>query len=168
VPARRHRRHRRLLGLAAAVSVLGGALAGCGDSDEPEQNPDEITFCRLALVNEPVAEADAPVWRRLDELSPDDIDDSVTVLREAAEELEEFTPGSPESIAAEFEVRFRDDYLAARTEVEAFLADECQEYVTTTTRPATTNGTKIDRPDEPDDATDTGDDTIDEDQGDQP
>jgi hypothetical protein len=113
--------------LAVAIALVVGLTACGGDeSDGVEDNPDEATFCRLAMLNEPVAEADAPVLRRLDELAPDEVDAAVDVLREAAEELEEFTPGSPELIAHEFEVRFREDYLAARAEVEAFIDAECR------------------------------------------
>jgi hypothetical protein len=55
--------------------------------------------------------------------------------------LEEFEEGSRELLAAEFELRFRPDYLAARDEVEAFLADECREYLPTTTSSTTTTTT---------------------------
>ena len=115
----------RTLGLVLAL-VLGLTACGGSNSDEIEDNPDEATFCRLARLNEPVAEADASVLRRLDELAPSEVDAAVDVLRAAAEELEDLTPGSPELIAHEFEVRFRDDYLAARAEVEAFIDSECR------------------------------------------
>ena len=106
------------------VLVLAG---GCGDSNDDVQNPDEATFCRLALANEPVAEADASVLRRLAELAPDEVDAEVDVLRDAAEELEEHTPLSPEAVALEFEVRLRDDFIAARARVDAFLLSDCRE-----------------------------------------
>jgi hypothetical protein len=118
---------RRAAQIALVVIVASGALAGCGDSDDEDQNPDEATFCRLALLNEPVAEADAVVLRRLAELAPDEVDAEVDVLRDAAEELDEHTPNSPEAIALEFEIRFRGDYLAARGVVEDFIADDCRE-----------------------------------------
>lgn len=122
----------RLWCLPVVVLVLVvGALAGCGDDDQDEDQPDEGTFCWLAVLNEPVAEADAPVLRRLDELAPDQIDPAVVVLREAAEELEDLEPGSPERIAREFEIRFQEDYIEARNEVEAFVDSECEEYRST-------------------------------------
>ncbi len=124
--------------LAIATMALTVLAAGCGGGgDDDDGQPDELTFCRLALVNQPVAEADAAVWRRLDELAPDEVDDPVTVLREAAEELEEHASRTRERIAAEFEVRFRPDYLAARAEIEAFLTEECAEYLPTTTSTST-------------------------------
>jgi hypothetical protein len=113
--------------------LVVGIAAGCGGSgDDDDQNPDEASFCRLALANEPIAEASAPVLRRLDELAPDEVDDAVLVLRESADELAELRPRSPEAIAAEFEIRFRADYLVARSAVEAYVAVECREYRATT------------------------------------
>ncbi|MFP3907628.1 MAG: hypothetical protein ACLFWR_11405 [Acidimicrobiales bacterium] len=116
----------RLAALLLALLALVGALAACGDSDDDVDEPDEETFCRLALVNQPVAEADAVVLRRLDELAPPEVDPAVDVLREAAEELEEATPGSDDAVALEFEIRFREDYIAAREQVETFIAAECE------------------------------------------
>ncbi|MDZ7679074.1 MAG: hypothetical protein U5K29_11030 [Acidimicrobiales bacterium] len=116
----------RLAALLLMLVALVGALSGCGGSGGDDDEPDEDTFCRLARVNEPVAEADAVVLRRLDELAPPAVDAAVDVLREAAEELEEATPGSDDAIALEFEIRFREDYLAAREQVETFIAAECE------------------------------------------
>lgn len=116
--------------MATALILLGASCGGSGD-DAPE--PDEATFCRLAEVHAPVAEADAEVLRRLDELAPDDIDAAVVVLREAAEELEDLTPNSPDAIAAEFDIRFRPDYSDARDDVETFVASECTDETEGTT-----------------------------------
>lgn len=107
--------------------VLALVLAACADDDDGDQNPDEATFCRLALVNEPVAEADAPVLARLAELAPGEVDAAVDVLWDAAEEIAEHPPLSPEAVALEFEVRLRDDYVAARAAVDEFLDLECRD-----------------------------------------
>jgi hypothetical protein len=129
MPART-RAARRLVAVGLAVVVLVG---GCGrGDDDDDQTPDEASFCRLAFANDPVAEASAPVLRRMDELAPEEVDDAVVVLRAAAEELAELPPRSPEAIAAEFEIRFRDDYIVARREVEAYVRRECREYRATT------------------------------------
>jgi hypothetical protein len=108
-----------------ALLLVLPLMVGCGGSDGEEQTPDEATFCRLAVVNEPVAEASASVLRRLDQLAPDEIDAAVVVLREAAEEIEMHPTGSPGAVAAEFEVRFRPEYITARNELDAFLMAEC-------------------------------------------
>lgn len=134
----------RLAALLLALLALVGALAGCGGSGGDDDEPDEGTFCRLARVNEPVAEADAVVLRRLDELAPPEVDAAVDVLRAAAEELEEATPGSDDAIALEFEIRFREDYLAAREQVEAFIATECE----LTPEPGNDDGTDDENDDE--------------------
>ena len=127
----------RLIGLAVAAIML----VGCADSDDDGQVPDEATFCRLAVVNDPVAEASASVLERLDQLAPEEIDEAVDVLREGAEEIAEHPPGTPEAIAAEFEVRFRPEYVEARSQVEAFVESECppeSELVDGGRRPAPT------------------------------
>lgn len=121
---------RRILLLVTVLALVAGSIGGCGDDDQEDDQPDEGTFCWLAVLNEPVAEADAPVLRRLDELAPGEVDSAVDVLREAAEELEDLEPGSPEHIALEFEIRFREGYIEARNEVEAFVAAECGDYLT--------------------------------------
>jgi predicted kinase len=119
-------RPRRVLVPSMPALLLALLLVvGCGGSDGDEQTPDEATFCRLAVVNEPIAEASASVLQRLDQLAPDEIDAAVVVLREAAEEIETHPAGSPEAVAAEFEVRFRPEYITARNELEAFVIAEC-------------------------------------------
>lgn len=111
--------------VAAALLVALVASAGCGGSDDDDQVPDEDTFCRLALLNEPVAETSAAVLDRLDSLATDEIDPAVVVLRDAAEEMEGETPGSPAAVALEFEVRFRPEYVEARRAVEDYVEAEC-------------------------------------------
>jgi hypothetical protein len=119
-------------------------VAGCGRSGDDDQTPDEATFCRLALANDPVAEADPLILRRLDQLAPEEVDPAVVVLREASEELEDLTPRSPDAIAKEFEIRFRPEYIAARDEVEAFVDRECRGPVVIgeTTEPADKDAAK--------------------------
>lgn len=111
------------LGAVTFTALL--VINGCGRSGSDEDTPDEASFCLLATINDPVAEASALVLQRLDELAPAEIDDAVVVLRKGAEEIEENDPGTPERIAAEFEARFRPDHIAARRQVEAFLAESC-------------------------------------------
>lgn len=134
----------RLLVILLAVTLVS---AGCGGSGNDDDTPDEASFCRLAEQFAPVAEAPLRVLERLDELAPDDIDGAVVVLREAAEELEEHGPRSAERVQAEFEVRFRPDYTAARRQVESYISATCKKprgSVTSTTTngsadPATTD-----------------------------
>ena len=130
---------RRLRPAAAALSVAVVVLASCGGSDGDDQVPDEATFCRLALLNEPVAETSAAVLDRLERLATEEIDPAVIVLRDAAEEMEAETPGSPAAVALEFEVRFRPEYVEARREVEDYVEAECdpEEHLGITTTSTT-------------------------------
>ncbi len=111
----------RMLPLLILVAPVVAACGGSGDDD----TPDAASFCLLATLNDPVAQASVGVLQRLDELAPDEVDDSVVVLREAAEEIERHPPGSPDHIATEFEVRFEPDHIAARRQVEAYVAATC-------------------------------------------
>lgn len=125
----------RPIALMAMLALLIGACGGSGDGDD---TPDEASFCRLVARYSPVAEAPLAVLERLDELAPDEIDDAVVVLREAAEELAEHRPRSPELVEAEFEVRFRPEHIAARRQVETFATATCRPANTTTTTTTTT------------------------------
>ncbi|MGY6501570.1 MAG: hypothetical protein ACXIVQ_11875 [Acidimicrobiales bacterium] len=142
-------RSRRLASAGLVACAL--VLAACGGSGDDDQEPDEANFCRLALLNEPVAETSAAVLDRLEQLATDEIDPAVVVLRDAAVEMEAASPGTPEAVALEFEVRFRPEYIAARRAVEDYVATECDPAeilgrTTTTTTPSDT---------EPDTDTDT-------------
>lgn len=145
------RRSRPVELIAALVAVV--VLIGCGGSGDDDQEPDEATFCRLALLNDPLAETSAAVLDRLEQLATDAIDPAVVVLRDAAEEMESESPGSPEAIAVEFEVRFRAEVVEARRAVEDYIEAECdpEEHlgITTTTSTTGTATTERSTSDEP-------------------
>lgn len=124
---------RCVVGVAVAVCLATGAAA-CGDDGGTDPDTgDEASFCRLAESIEPVAEADAASLVALEELAPDEVRAQVGVLRDLAERVADLGDGDPEGLALEFEVRFSDEFVAARRDVEAYQREECAPEATTTT-----------------------------------
>lgn len=123
--------------IAALVVAAAGVLSACGGDDAPEPG-NEASFCRLAEDNDPVAEADLATLERLGELAPVEIRDSVTVLADLAAQLDEAGVDSADALAIEFEVRFSDEYIDARRDVEAYQDAECRRPTTTTSGTVTT------------------------------
>jgi hypothetical protein len=123
--------------IAALVVAAAGVLSACGDDDAPEPG-NEASFCRLAEDNDPVAEADLATLERLGELAPVEIRESVTVLVDLAVQLDEAGVDSADALAIEFEVRFSDEYIDARRDVEAYQDAECRPATTTTSGTVTT------------------------------
>lgn len=113
-------------------------LAACGGDDGgADDHGDEASFCRLAQRVAPVADADAESLVRLEELAPEEIRTQVGVLRDLAERVADIGAGDPESLALEFEVRFSDEFVDARRDVEAYQEAECTDDVRSTTTGST-------------------------------
>lgn len=142
---RRSRQDR--LAVLAAVAVAIVSLAACGDDGGDDDDArDEADFCRLALRNDPIDVAGAPVMRRLEELAPGEVREQVVVLRELADELEGVADDDPEGLTLEFEVRFSEEYIEARRAVEDHIATACPSgrrasTATSTTESGTGSGT---------------------------
>jgi hypothetical protein len=122
----------------AALAALGCVvLVGCGGDDAVDPG-DEASFCRLATEADPVAEADLETLTRLAELAPVEIRDQVDVLVDLAAELDEAGLTTADALAIEFDVRFSDEYVAARRDVEAYQRTECRDEVARVTTTSTT------------------------------
>jgi hypothetical protein len=87
---------------------------------------------------EPVAEADLETVTRLTKLAPVEIRDQVGVLVDLAAQLDEAGLATADALAVEFEVRFSDEYVAARRDVEAYQRTECRAEVARVTTTSTT------------------------------
>jgi hypothetical protein len=124
--------------IAAVLVALGCAVCvACGGDDAVDPG-DEASFCRLATDAEPVAEADLETLTRLAELAPVEIRDQVGVLVDLAAQLDEAGLATADALAIEFEVRFSDEYVAARRDVEAYQRTECRTEVARVTTTSTT------------------------------
>ena len=118
--------------VVALLLVVAGACGG----DDAEDPGDEASFCLLAVDSAPVAEADLETLERLAELAPVEIRDQVAVLLDLAVQVDEAGVDSADALAIEFDVRFSDEYIEARRDVERYLRTECDDgdsRVTTTT-----------------------------------
>jgi hypothetical protein len=130
-------RARGAIAAALLAAAAGGVLSACGGDDAPDPG-NEASFCRLAEENDPVAEADLETLERLGELAPVEIRESVTVLVELAAQLDDAGVDSADALAIEFEVRFSDEYIDARRDVEVYQDAECRPATTTTSVTVTT------------------------------
>jgi hypothetical protein len=119
------------------VVVLALAVTACGDGGEDPG--DEESFCRLAAESDgPLAEADAETMALLAELAPPEVRDQVAVMRELADEVDGLGQRDPDRLAVEFEVRFSDRYIEARSTVEQYERTECDDAVGSVRTTATT------------------------------
>lgn len=119
---------------APVAALLLVVMGGCG-GDDAEDPGDEASFCLLAADSAPVAEADVETLERLAELAPVEIRDQVAVLLDLAVQVDEAGVDSADALAVEFEVRFSDEYIEARRDVERYVRTECDDddsKVTTT------------------------------------
>jgi hypothetical protein len=131
------RRRRTWLVVVLCLSTL---VVACGD-DGPEEAGDEDSFCRLARTAAPVSEADLETLTRLEELAPSGVRDEVVVLVDLAVQVDEAGATSADALAIEFEIRFSDEYIAARRAVDDFVGSECPRSVARVTTTSTTSAT---------------------------
>jgi hypothetical protein len=122
------------------VLCLSTRAVACGD-DGPEEAGDEDSFCRLARTAAPVSEADLETLTRLEELAPLGVRDEVVVLVDLATQVDEAGATSADALAIEFEIRFSDEYIAARRAVDDFVGSECPRSVARVTTTSTTSAT---------------------------
>ena len=112
--------------VVALVAVVVLALAACGGDDADAGQPDPEAFCRLARDARPIDEVPPEPLAELAAVAPPELAEPFRVLRDAADRLAGFAPGDPEAIGVEFEIRFDPTYVAARSSVEAYLAEGCR------------------------------------------
>jgi hypothetical protein len=127
---------RRSIGVVL-VALGCVALGACGGDDAVDPG-DEASFCRLATEADPVAEAGLETLTRLAEVAPVEIRDQVGVLVDLAAQLDDAGLATSEALAIEFDVRFSDEYVAARRDVEAYQRTECRAEVAKVTTTSTT------------------------------
>lgn len=135
--------------LAALTLVFVLIATGCsrGGNDEAQEG-NQDSFCRIVTTNDPVALASVEVLAQLAEVAPTEVDSAVDELLEAAERIAKLETNSKKQLALEFEIRFSDEYIGSRKQVEGYALANCRPQSSSTTEDSTDG--------ENDDETDVG------------
>lgn len=116
-----------ILATGAALVLAGCSNGGNGELEEGNQ----ASFCRIVTDNDPISLAPVEVLASLAEVAPPEVDAAVEELLEAAEQLAKLESNSKKQLALEFEIRFSDEYIGSRKQVEGYALANCVPSSTT-------------------------------------